>query len=424
MFDVEAVRACFPALRSTDSEPPIFLDNPGGTQVPQRVIDAIVDCLIHANANLGGPFRTSVAADAIVWSAREAMADFVNAASPREIVFGQNMTTLTFHVSRSLAHRLSPGDEILLTRMDHDANVSPWLLLARDLGLTVKFLPFDTASYEFDLERLDDLITERTRLVCVNHASNLTGTINDVAAVAARARAVGALTYVDSVQYAPHCPIDVQALGCDFLVCSAYKFFGPHVGILWARQDLIESLPPYKVRPADDAAPDRFETGTLNHEGLAGTAAAVEHFAWIGQTMADGSPSAIAAGETASGRRRDILRGIAASIDYELGLTRTLVAGLGGLKGVTVQGISNPNAFARRVPTVSISVAGRDPAVLADKLAKADIYAWNGHNYAVEPVKALGLADQGGVLRLGLAHYNTAAEVERCLAVLGPLIEE
>ena len=366
MFDVNAVRACFPALNPPDGgKAPIFLDNPGGTQVPQRVVDAMRDCLVNANANLGGAFRTSSAAEAVVDQARESMADFVNAVSPSEIVFGQNMTALTFHVSRSLAHRLAPGDEILLTRMDHDANVSPWLLLARDLGLTVKFLPFDRDAYEFDLTVLDRLITDRTKLVCMNHASNLTGTINDVAAVAAKARAVGALTYVDSVQYAPHCPIDVRALGCDFLVCSAYKFFGPHVGILWGRRDLLESLPAYKVRPAGEAMPDRFETGTLNHEGLAGTSAAVEHFAWIGRTMADDDPAARAAAGGAEGRRGDIRRGMAASIGYENGLTASLIDGLKSLPGLRIQGIGNLDALDRRVPTVSVTVDGKDPRALA-----------------------------------------------------------
>lgn len=423
MFDVKAVRACFPALNPPDGgKAPIFLDNPGGTQVPQRVVDAMRDCLVNANANLGGAFRTSSAAEAVVDRARESMADFVNAVSPSEIVFGQNMTALTFHVSRSLAHRLAPGDEILLTRMDHDANVSPWLLLARDLGLTVKFLPFDRDAYEFDLTVLDRLITDRTKLVCMNHASNLTGTINDVAAVAAKARTVGALTYVDSVQYAPHCPIDVRALGCDFLVCSAYKFFGPHVGILWGRRDLLESLPAYKVRPAGEAMPDRFETGTLNHEGLAGTSAAVEHFAWIGRTMAGDDPAARAAAGGMEGRRGDIRRGMAASIGYENGLTASLIDGLKSLPGLRIQGIGNLDALDRRVPTVSVTVDGKDPRALAAGLAGANIHAWDGHNYALEPVNHLGLSDRGGVLRLGLAHYNTAAEVERCLEVLTPLV--
>jgi cysteine desulfurase family protein (TIGR01976 family) len=417
MYDVEAVRARFPALGGQDDRQPLFLDNPGGTQVPQGVIDAITDCLLHANANLGGAFRTSRAADAVVWAAREAMADFVNAASPREIVFGQNMTTLTFHLSRSLGLRLKPGDEILLTRMDHDANVSPWLLLARDLGLEVKFLPFDLESYEFDLAELDELIGERTRLVCINHASNLTGTINDVAAIAAKAHAVGALVYVDSVQFAPHGSIDVQALDCDFLVCSAYKFYGPHVGILWGRLPLLEELDPYRVRPAGDRAPDCFETGTLNHEGLAGTTAAVEHFAWVGREMAGRTLVAGDAGLT--GRRLEVRRGVTAMIDYETPLTRRLIEGLGAFEGLRVQGITNPNAFARRVPTVSLTVAGRDPKDLAEALAAEEIYVWSGHNYAVEPATALGLMDSGGVLRIGLAHYNTAEEVERILGALG-----
>lgn len=417
MFDVDAVRSCFPALKQNwNGKTPVFLDNPGGTQVPRSVIDAMNDCLIRANANLGGAFRSSRAADALVWAAHEAMADFVNAASPREIVFGANMTTLTLHLSRSLARRLKPGDEILLTRMDHDANVEPWLLLARDLDLTVRYLPFDVETYEFDLAQLDPLLNERTALVCVGYASNLTGTINDVAAIAERARAVGALTYVDAVQYAPHGVVDVQALGCDFLVCSAYKFFGPHVGILWAREALLAELEPYKVRAAGDDPPHNFETGTLNHEGLAGTTAAIDYFARIGREM--GQDFTLGLDPKLEGRRRDLCAGMAALLAHELPLMRRLIEGLETMEGVTVHGITNPNAFERRVPTVSLSVEGRKPRDLAESLAAEEIYVWDGHNYALEPVRLLGLEDKGGVLRIGLAHYNTIGEVEACLAAL------
>ena len=286
-FDLDAVRAQFPALGVTDDgQRRIYFDNPAGTQVPASVAAAMSDCLLTSNANQGGYFATSSRADDIVESARVAMADFLNAPSPDEIVFGQNMTTITLHLSRSIGRLLRPGDEIILSRMDHDANVWPWVLLARDLELEVKWLEFDATTFEFDLSTLDDLITDRTRLVCVGGASNLTGTLNDVAAICEKARAAGALTYIDAVQSVPHVATDVQAIGCDFIVCSPYKFFGPHQGVLWGRREVLEQLEPYKVRPAPSTIPWCFETGTQSHEGFAGITAAIDYFAWIGESMA------------------------------------------------------------------------------------------------------------------------------------------
>ena len=409
---IDVIRDQFPALAGADDgrAAPVFLDNPGGTQVPQRVVDAISDCLIRKNANLGGPFRTSQLANQVVADAHAAMADFLNAASPREIVFGQNMTTLTLHISRSIGRCLSPGDEIILTRMDHDANVAPWLLMARDHDLVVKFLPFDCETYEFDLSALDALLSERTKLLCFNHASNLIGTINDVKAAAAKARAAGAWVYVDSVQFAPHCITDVQDLDCDFLVCSSYKFFGPHMGILWGREDLLMELEPYKVRTAGDGLPDRFETGTLNHEGMAGVTATVDYFAWIGRELADDIYRA--RHDAFEGRRGDLRAALDFLIDYETPLTGRLIEGLGAIKGVTVHGITNPNALHRRVPTVSFTAEGHQPRAIAESLAQHGIQVWDGHNYALEPVTALGLLDKGGMVRVGLAHYNTVAEVD------------
>ncbi|MEM7224277.1 MAG: cysteine desulfurase-like protein [Pseudomonadota bacterium] len=420
-FDVARVRALYPALAGADGAPaPIFLDNPGGTQVPQPVVDAVTDCLIGANANLGGAFRSSRAATKLFDDAHVAMADFFNARSAREIVFGQNMTTLTMQMSRSLARTLQAGDEIVVTRMEHDANVAPWLLVARDLDLTVKFLPFDTETYEFDLSLLDGLLSERTKLVCVNHASNLTGTINDVKTVSEKAHSVGALVYVDSVQFAPHGAIDVQALDCDFLVCSPYKFFGPHLGVLWGREELLTELDPYKVRTASDALPHRFETGTLNHEGMAGAMAAVDYFAWIGREL--GGPSYCDRHQAFSGRRQEIRAAMDCMFDYETPITRRLIEGLSALPGVKVHGITNPNAMARRVPTVSFTAEGHQPQAIASALGEREIYVWSGHNYALEPATQLGIAEEG-VVRIGLVHYNTAEEVERTLeeieAILG-----
>jgi len=421
-FDIDLIRSQFPAIsRANGQTSPVYLDNPGGTQVPNMVIDAITDCLINKNANLGGPFRTSEAATEVFEDAHRAMVDFVNAKSMREIIIGQNMTTLTFHISRSIGRLFSPGDEIIVTRMDHDANVSPWLLMARDYDLTVKFLPFDKESFEFDMDALDDLLTERTKLVCFGHASNLTGTINDVRAAVTRAKSVGALVFVDSVQYAPHGIIDVQDLGCDFLVCSPYKFFGPHMGVLWGREDILLQLEPYKVRPAANTLPDCFETGTLNHEGMAGITATIDYFAWLGETVADthhhqrhtkGSP-----------RRQMVCAAMECLTDYEIPLTRQLIDGLKSIKGIKIHGITNPNAMEKRVPTISFTAIGHSPRDLATTLGASGIQVWDGHNYAIEPVNYLGLMETGGVVRIGLAHYNTAEEIDQTLAVIDQVIQ-
>ena len=296
-FPIAAIRDQFPALALTDAgKARIYLDNPAGTQVPQRVIDRITGTLLRANANLGGDFVTSVAAEQVIADARQAMADMLNA-SPDEIVFGANMTTLTLHMSRALAARFRPGDEIVLSRMDHDANVTPWVLMARDRGLTVRWIDFDPEACEFPEDALDRALTDRTRLVAVGYASNCLGTINDVGAMARKAHAAGALMFVDAVQLAPHRPIDVAALECDLLVCSAYKFFGPHVGVLWGRRDLLADVTPYKVRPAPDSGPDKFETGTQNHEGIAGVAGAVEYFKAVATELAPAEVIAAHAGK-------------------------------------------------------------------------------------------------------------------------------
>jgi len=420
-IDIELIRSQFPALSSSNGRtPPVYLDNPGGTQVPRQVIDAITDCLIYKNANLGGPFRTSQAATQVVDDAHQAMVDFVNANCAREIIIGQNMTSLTFHMSRSLGRMFSPGDEIIVTRMDHDANVSPWLLMARDNDLTVKFLNFNKDTYEFDLEALDALLSERTRLVCFGHASNLTGTINDVKAAVGRAKSVGALVFIDSVQYAPHGIIDVQDLGCDFLVCSPYKFFGPHMGVLWGREEVLLQLDPYKVRPASNELPDCFETGTLSHEGMAGITATIDYFAWIGETIAEETYQL--RHSHANQRRQMICAAMECLTDYETPLTRQLIDGLGSIKGVKIHGITNPNAVEKRVPTVSFTAVGHRPVDIATTLGNQGIQVWNGHNYAVEPVNYLGLMEAGGVVRIGLAHYNTAEEVERTLRAIDQII--
>jgi cysteine desulfurase family protein (TIGR01976 family) len=394
-----------------DGQRRIYFDNPAGTQVPASVAEAMADCLLTSNANQGGYFPTSSRADAIVASARVAMADFLNAPSPDEIIFGQNMTTITLHLSRSLGRLCRPGDEIIVSRMDHDANVWPWVLLARDLELEVKWLEFDATTFEFDLSALDGLLTDRTRLICVGGASNLTGTLNDVAAICEKARAAGALTYIDGVQSVPHVATDVQALGCDFLACSPYKFFGPHQGVVWGRREVLEQLEPYKVRPAPSSIPDSFETGTQSHEGFAGITAAIDYFAWIGRSMG---------GETE--RPRALRAAMAMLFEYEKELASHLVSGLQEIDNVTVQGITSPDAMDRRVPTVSFTHGTVAPDAIAKSMAKENIFVWSGHNYAVEVAKTLGIYESGGVLRVGPVHYNSVDEIDEFLEVLERIV--
>ena len=413
-LDLEAIRSQFPALNERDDGVArVYLDNPAGTQVAQRVVDAMSHCMLSASANLGGYFKTSQIAGDIVADAQQAMADFLNAPSPDEIVFGQNMTSLTFHVSRSIGRHFKVGDEIILSRMDHDANVQPWVLLARDYGLNIRWLPFDTETFEFDLHKLGELLNERTRLVCVGAASNLTGTVNDVEAICSMARDAGAWSYIDAVQSAPHAVNDVQAFGCDFLVCSPYKFFGPHQGVLWGRREVLEALEPYKLRPAPSEIPWCFAPGTASHEGMAGTAAAVEYLAWVGETMAGGHGN----------RRQKLNAGMAAIAEYEQGLAQHLVKGLQSRPGITIHGITAEEAMSRRGPTVAFTHARQGPDHIARALAKRNIFAWSGHNYAVEVVKSLDLYESGGVVRVGPVHYNTVAELDHLFEALDAILD-
>jgi cysteine desulfurase family protein (TIGR01976 family) len=415
-FPVDLIRQEFPALaQGKDGQPAVYFDNPAGTQVPWRVLERMQDTMVNRNANLGGFFSTSRRAGELVAEAHQALADFYNASGAEEIIFGQNMTTLTLHMSRCIGRQLKSGDEIILSRMDHDANVAPWLLLAEDRELKVRWLDFNAESYEFEDNALDGLLSRRTRLLAIGSASNCTGTINDVRSLAAEARTAGAMVYVDAVQLAPHQAIDVQDLGADFVVSSAYKWFGPHQGILWGRRDVLESISPYKVRPAGDGLPDRFETGTLSHEGMAGCLGAIEYLAWIGRTFAEARHQPNAA---LSSNRQAIRAAFALLGEWEQRLCRRLIEGLAERKGVKVRGITNSNALHRRVPTVSFTLEGRNPAELAKEFAARGIFVWSGHNYAVEPMSRLGLLKTGGVLRAGLAHYNTPDEVERFLTTL------
>lgn len=404
-FSIDAVRKQFPALiLKDDGTDRVYFDNPAGTQVPQQVIDRTVECLIHKNANLGGYFATTIAADALVHEAHQACADFYNAASAEEIVFGQNMTTLTLHFSRCLGKHFKAGDEIVLSSMDHDANVAPWLLLADDLGLVVRWMEFDPETYEFPADALTKVLSSKTKLLAMGMASNCTGTVHDVKAFAREAKAVGAIVYLDAVQYAPHYSIDVQALGADVVVSSAYKWFGPHMGILWARRELLQQTFGYKVRAVGESLPHKFETGTLSHEGMAGCLGAIEYLEQFG---------------TGATRAAKLKSAWDVMVSYEHKITAQLIAGLRQVKGLTIRGITSANAMHRRVPTVSFTVDGVHPEKLAKHFARENIFVWSGHNYALEPIKRMGLSDKGGVLRVGLAHYNTATEVDQLLGSLG-----
>ncbi len=415
-LDPAALRLQFPALAAEqDGRPVMFLDGPGGTQVPERVIDAVATYYREANANHGGAFATSVRSDAILAESRAAVADLLGAQAPAEVKFGQNMTSLTFALSRSIARVLRPGDEIVISRLDHEANRGPWIAAARDGGATIREIDVDLATCTLDLGSLDSLLSRHTRLVAVGYASNAVGTVNPVAEIIRRAHAAGAWTFVDAVHYAPHGPIDVAALGTDFLACSAYKFFGPHVGVLYGRAELLEALPPYKVRPASD----RWETGTQNHEGIAGTLAAVEYLADVGTRfggVGEASPA------TASPRRRERLVAAMEAIEaYERGLSARFLAGAAGVPGLTLHGLADPTRAGERTPTFAVNLAGWTPRGLAEALAAEGIYAWDGDFYATTLVESLGLAATGGVVRLGFAHYTTEGEVDRLLETLGRL---
>jgi cysteine desulfurase family protein (TIGR01976 family) len=415
-FDAAAIRARFPALGiEQDGRPIALFDGPGGTQVPDTVIEAVSRYYRESNANHDGPFLTSQRSDAVVAEAHAALADLVNAADPAEIKLGANMTTLTMHVARSITAALAPGDLIVVSGLDHEANVGPWRSAAADRGITVRSVPIRPDDVTLDLEAFDTLLHGRPKLVAFGWASNAFGTINPVAELVRRAHEAGALTYVDAVHAAPHLPIDVQSVDTDFLACSAYKFFGPHVGVLYGRRERLDALPTYKLRPASD----RFETGTGNFEGYAGTLAAVEYIAELGRVY--GAPFAPAFAAMAAGRRRDTHAGMAAVRDYELGLFGRLLDGLEALRGVRVWGITDRARMEQRTPTAAVTFARTTPEAVATALGARGIATWWGDFYAVGPVEALGL-QPGGVLRIGLTHYNTPDEVDRLLAELREIV--
>jgi cysteine desulfurase family protein (TIGR01976 family) len=411
-FTAEVLDHCrrqFPALsRRVGEFPAIYLDGPAGTQVPQRVIDAMGDYLAHRNANHGGLFPTARESDHLLDEVQRAAADFLGADDPDTVYFGQNMTSLTFALSRSLADTWQPDDEIIVTRLDHDANVTPWIMAARDVDATVKTIDIRQDDCTLDLDQFRNTITPRTRLVAVGAASNATGGLNPVADIIRWAHQAGALVFVDAVHYAPHRLIDVQALGCDFLACSAYKFFGPHTGLMWGRRELLESLKAYKVRPATNSLPGKWMTGTQSHESLAGVSAAIEYLADLGRMLA---------GNDSLDRRAALREAYSGIESYERYLVERLLHGLQQMPEIKVWGITDTERLDQRVATVCLTHDRYNSAELAERLGRQGVFAWHGNYYALQLSEALG-QEPAGMLRLGLLHYNSIGEVERLLRVL------
>jgi cysteine desulfurase family protein (TIGR01976 family) len=405
-FPIDRCRLQFPALaQEFDGRPAIFFDNPGGSQVPAAVIDAVSGYYRACNANTGGAFETSRRTDEMIERARSAVADFLGAPGPENIIFGPNMTSLTFQLARAFARTIKPRDEIVVTNLDHDANVTPWTDLVS--GAFVRVVDVDPSDCTIDMDSLEAALSPRTRLVAVTHASNAVGTIPDVARIVRLAHNAGALVFVDAVQYAPHGPIDVAALDCDFLACSAYKFFGPHVGVLYGKTEQLERLNPYKVRPARDEPPWRWETGTLNHEGIAGVTAAIGYLQGLASLSAP-----------TESNRGSLLRAMASIRDYEKVLCARLLNGLCGIEGIRIYGITEESRLGERLPVVAFTWPRMSASETARLLAKENIFCWSGNYYALRLMERIGLETNGGAVRIGLAHYNTIEEIDRLVQVL------
>jgi cysteine desulfurase family protein (TIGR01976 family) len=410
-LDLTWVRSQFPSLtQNVNGNPAVFLDGPGGTQVPQRVIDAISDYLTTSNANTCGAYATSRRTNATIDDARAAMADFLGC-DPDEIAFGPNMTTLTYAMSRAIGRQLGPGNEILLTHLDHDANISPWRAL-EETGATVRFAEINQEDCTLDMNDLARKISGHTRVVAVGYASNAVGTINPVKQIVQLAHAHSALAYIDAVHYAPHGPIDVRALDCDFLVCSAYKFFGPHMGLLYGKREHLKRLQPYKVRANTEAIPNRWEWGTLNHECIAGITACVDYLADLGRRV----------DSSASTRRAALLAAYDAIQKHERNLAKRLIRGLAAIPGLTIYGITDPRRFDQRCPTIAVRIAGHTPLELATALGERGLFTWDGNYYALNLTERLDVEKDGGFLRIGLVHYNTSEEVDRLINALREIV--
>lgn len=411
-LDLTYIRSQFPSLaRTVNGHPAAFLDGPGGTQVPQRVIDAISAYLGHDNANTGGAYQTSRHTDAMIARARAAMGDFLNCGAD-EIAFGPNMTTLTFAISRAIGRELKAGDEILVTRLDHDANVSPWLAMAEDRGVAVRWAEIHDQDCTLDLANLASKINQKTKLVAVGYASNAVGTINPVRAITKLAHAAGALSFIDAVHYGPHGLIDVAALDCDFLACSTYKFFGPHMGVLYGKRAHLQRFRPYKVRPNTNAIPNCWEWGTLNHECIAGIEACVEYIADLGRR----------ARPEVTTRRAAIEAAHAAIHEHERALLERMMSGLKTVPRLKIYGITDPERFNDRCATFAVRIDGHTPLELAAKLGERGFFTWDGNYYALNLTEHLDVEKSGGFLRIGLVHYNTSDEVDRLLAALQEIV--
>jgi len=417
-FDSTYIRSQFPALtRTVNGQPVAYLDGPGGTQTPQRVLDAVHDYLAHHNSNIHGVFATSQETDAMLRAAHEAAGDFLGCAWD-EVSFGANMTTLNLLLAQALRRELQPGDEVVITELDHEGNRGPWQNIAEH-GIVVKEVPVNVATCTLDWDALEGLIGPRTRVVAVGYASNATGTVNDVKRAIALAKRVGAWTVIDAVHYALHGPIDVRDLDCDFLLCSAYKFFGPHVGMMYGRRSVTEKLRPLKLRPQEDFPPYKFETGTLNHEGIAGTLAAIDFIADMGahhaELVAQYAPDRLAG---LSGRRRDIVAGMLATEAFEQPLAQRLLDGLSAIPGLRIYG---PPAGHPRTSTVSFTLGDWNAQEIARRLADQGLFVWDGDFFATRLVEKAGLVERGGLVRIGLAPYSTPDEVERVIAAVAGL---
>jgi len=411
-FDIDAVREQFPALQKrVGDHRAIYFDGPAGSQVPQRVADAVHDYLLETNANHEGTFATSQESDRILELTHAAVADFLGAPDADCVSFGANMTSLTFALSRALAKTWRAGDEIIVSRLDHDANVTPWVLAAKDVGVKVNHLEFQTPDCTLDLEQYAALLNEKTRLVAVGFASNVTGTINPVEEMTQQAHSVGAEFFIDAVHYAPHGLIDVQQIDCDYLICSAYKFFGPHIGVMYGKRSRMEKLQPYKLRPAPDSLPGRWMTGTQNHECIAGTLAAIDYLSDLGSHL---EPQA-------SDRRTSIEAAFRGITDYENKLSAYFLKQIAEFKGITVWGMTNPQQLHERTPTFSMTDSSKTPMEIAKDLAREGIFSWAGNHYALPFTTAAGLEPEG-VLRVGFLHYNTTAEIDRLIDVLRTIL--
>jgi cysteine desulfurase family protein (TIGR01976 family) len=416
-FDTNVIRQQFPSL----NRPAIFLDNPAGTQISKQSLDRINQYLLEHNANHEGMFETSRQSDEVLHEAHAAMADFLNAARPEEIIFGNNMTTLTLHISRSLARNLQAGDNILVTRLDHDANISPWMLVAEDKGCNLIWVDMDVEEGSLDLDDFAKALERKPKIAAFGYASNLLGTVNPVKKLTKMAHEAGALVYIDAVQYAPHGPIDVQDLDCDFLVCSSYKFFGPHAGALYGKYELLNELKAYKVRPASNELPYKFETGTQNHEGIAGVLGALEYFEWLGSEFG-GEQAQVWKDAGFSDRRLIYKQAMSTIRAHETELSKALIGVIESVSGTHIYGVTDLNRLDERVPTVSFTLEGKDPAKVADAIGRQGVYVWNGHNYALAIVERLGLLETGGMIRVGPVHYNTLDEIAKFGEVLKKVV--